>query len=718
MTDREEHGWYETEQSYQMDLLKAAEEKLEIYIKFTEQALFGSADHAGVEPHRFTDLYPKEVIGEYERMQDGIRKKIRRMSEWSLAAILHDVMIPLEYLYRIFGAEDFLKHCVLLALAPELDSRFGIFFAKARENSGSSRPTVDFCIRTYTLKKEKRESLLRNVYEMEPQLALFFVPDSRGMGCLARELRLDKRILHFLFQVESDDPLIQSFSRIAYAGELEDTPMVIRGKQAERLAQLVSDKKRKKSIYYIYGCGGVGRKFLIRHVHRRLNQLCLMVDAAGLIGDQDFHLVNGVIRETLIRQAGLCIWNFERLEAWGSFQIHCMLQKILEQIPAVFILSDRKWPYEKGSLPGGMAELELVDPSMEERLMIWQEAMRREHLEYPFDLEALSGRFSFTPEQIMESVREAAETAVWEETTVSEDHFYRACRNQVSHHLGDRALQVKGSYDWEDLVLPPQTKQMLKNACNQIEHYHTVYETWGFNRKMAYGRGVSMLFYGPPGTGKTMGAQVIAKTLHLELYKVDLSSVMSKYIGETEKNLGGIFQEVKKSQSILFFDEADALFGKRSEVKDAQDKYANAETAYLLQKMEEYEGIIILATNFLQNFDEAFKRRIKFLIEFPLPDGGQRLEIWKRVYPEEAPLGEDLDFEYLARQFEVSGSNIRNIAVAAAFLAASENSSIHMQHILFCLWEEIKKSGKLLQKGDFGEYYYLLEGGVFHGGST
>lgn len=148
----------------------------------------------------------------------------------------------------------------------------------------------------------------------------------------------------------------------------------------------------------------------------------------------------------------------------------------------------------------------------------------------------------------------------------------------------------------------------------------------------AYGRGVSMLFYGPPGTGKTMGAQVLARELHLELYKADLSCVMSKYIGETEKNLGEIFEEVKKSQSILFFDEADALFGKRSEVKDAQDKYANAETAYLLQKMEEYEGIVILATNYMQNFDEAFKRRIRFMIEFPLPDAGRRRQIWQRVY--------------------------------------------------------------------------------------
>lgn len=217
-----------------------------------------------------------------------------------------------------------------------------------------------------------------------------------------------------------------------------------------------------------------------------------------------------------------------------------------------------------------------------------------------------------------------------------------------------------------------------------------------------------MMFCGPPGTGKTMGAQVIARELHLELYKADLSSVMSKYIGETEKNLGALFDEVKKSQSILFFDEADAIFGKRSEVKDAQDKYANAETAYLLQKMEEYDGIVILATNYFQNFDEAFKRRIRFIIEFPLPDAERRLEIWQRVYPKETPVSSEVDFEYLASQFELSGSSIKNIAIAAAFKAAAAGTEVEMSQILGCLREEMKKSGRNLQRDDFGQYYDLI----------
>ncbi|HIY17234.1 MAG TPA: ATP-binding protein [Candidatus Intestinimonas stercorigallinarum] len=213
-----------------------------------------------------------------------------------------------------------------------------------------------------------------------------------------------------------------------------------------------------------------------------------------------------------------------------------------------------------------------------------------------------------------------------------------------------------------------------------------------------------MLFTGPPGTGKTMAAQVIANRLGLELYKVDLSGVMSKYIGETEKQLGAVFDEVKKSQSILFFDEADALFGKRSETKDAHDRYANVQTSYLLQKMEEYDGIVILASNFLQNFDEAFKRRIKFIIDFTLPDRDRREKIWRSVLPAELPRSEDIDFDFLARSFELSGSSIKNIAVSAAFLAAEEGVPMGMVHLLLAVQAEQNKTGKALGSEELGEY--------------
>ncbi|MBS6397848.1 MAG: ATP-binding protein [Clostridiales bacterium] len=217
-----------------------------------------------------------------------------------------------------------------------------------------------------------------------------------------------------------------------------------------------------------------------------------------------------------------------------------------------------------------------------------------------------------------------------------------------------------------------------------------------------------MIFYGPPGTGKTMGAQVIANELDLELYKVDMAGVMSKYVGESEKKLGNIFEQAKRSQSILFFDEADVLFGKRTDQKDSNDKYANASTAYLLQKIEEYEGIIILATNLLQNFDNAFLRRFKFIIEFPFTDQLRRLEIWQKVFPAGMPK-EELDYEFLSAEFKFSGSQIKNVAVAAAFLAAGEQQAVNMKHVLTAVKRESAKTGKNLIAGDFGPYYYLME---------
>jgi len=222
--------------------------------------------------------------------------------------------------------------------------------------------------------------------------------------------------------------------------------------------------------------------------------------------------------------------------------------------------------------------------------------------------------------------------------------------------------------------------------------------------------GLNALFAGPSGTGKTMAAGIIARELKLDLYKIDLSAVVSKYIGETEKNLSKIFAEAETSNAILFFDEADALFGKRSEVRDSHDRYANIEIAYLLQKMEEYEGITILATNLRKNLDDAFVRRIKFIIEFPVPDESHRFLIWNRHLPDQAPLGDDLEVEFLARQFKLTGGNIKNAVLHAAFLSASEKCVITMKHMIRGIQREYQKAGKVCVEVDFKRYFGFLSG--------
>jgi SpoVK/Ycf46/Vps4 family AAA+-type ATPase len=234
-----------------------------------------------------------------------------------------------------------------------------------------------------------------------------------------------------------------------------------------------------------------------------------------------------------------------------------------------------------------------------------------------------------------------------------------------------------------------------------------VYAEWGFNQKLSLGKGAIALFSGDSGTGKTLSAEIIAKELGLELYKIDLSCVVSKYIGETEKNLNRVFQEAQQSNAILFFDEADALFGKRSEVKDAHDRYANIEINYLLQRVEEYEGAIILASNMSKSIDAAFVRRMHFCIEFPFPDEDYRLQIWRGIFPPQAPLAKDVDFEFLAHNFKITGGNIKNIAIAAAFRAAKGNS-IRMEHLILSVKREYQKLGKVCEQSEFAQYYQLV----------
>jgi SpoVK/Ycf46/Vps4 family AAA+-type ATPase len=273
--------------------------------------------------------------------------------------------------------------------------------------------------------------------------------------------------------------------------------------------------------------------------------------------------------------------------------------------------------------------------------------------------------------------------------------LYRACRLQSSQMLNEMAVKIEPHYGWDDIVLPEDKVDHLREICDQVRHHYRVFDTWGFCKKLSHGKGLSVLFTGSPGTGKTMAAEVLAHDLGLDLYKVDLSCVVSKYIGETEKNLARIFTDAQASNAILFFDEADALFGKRTEVSDAHDRYANIETSYLLQQMEEYEGIVILATNLRENMDEAFTRRIRFVVEFPFPNEANRLRIWQAHFPAEAPISPEIDYGYLAREFQVAGGNIKNIVLNAAFLAAADGGTIGMRQILQGTRREFEKVGKL-----------------------
>jgi hypothetical protein len=341
--------------------------------------------------------------------------------------------------------------------------------------------------------------------------------------------------------------------------------------------------------------------------------------------------------------------------------------------------------------------VELRGPELEDRARLWRIFCAGEELAER-DVDELASRFEFTPRAISRAVRRARAqrdlSPNGHALTAAELHL--ACRELGSAGIGPIAQRMPLPYTRADLVLPERLIVELDLAVAWVRHRRRVLGEWGFGRRVSMGRGLSALFAGPPGTGKTMSAQVLAHDLGLDLYRVDLSRVMSKYIGETEKNLSRLFDEAQASGAVLFFDEADALFGKRSEVRDAHDRYANVEIGYLLQRMEEHEGAAILATNRVGDLDEAFRRRLHFILDFPMPSKEDRLRIWEGMFPRETLRADDLELQVLADAYELSGGEIRNCVLSAAYMAARDGLPVGVKHVRSGLRRELMKSGRVI----------------------
>jgi ATP-dependent 26S proteasome regulatory subunit len=311
----------------------------------------------------------------------------------------------------------------------------------------------------------------------------------------------------------------------------------------------------------------------------------------------------------------------------------------------------------------------------------------------------LGGQFSLSSATIR-SIAGALQPEA--EAASASDRLWDACRLHSRPRMEALAQRTEPTASWQDLVLSEKQLDMLRQITIHVRQRAHVYQTWGFAAKGSRGLGISAMFAGPSGTGKTMAAEVIANNLRLDLYRIDLSQVVSKYIGETEKNLRRVFDAAESGAAILLFDEADALFGKRSEVKDSHDRYANIEISYLLQRMESYRGLAILSTNMKNALDPAFARRIRFIVEFPFPDANGRAEIWRRVFPPNAPT-DSLDIELLAR-LNIAGGNIRNIALYASFLAADEGVPVNMTHLKRAAEVEYDKLERPLTQAELGDW--------------
>lgn len=616
---------------------------------------------------------------------------------------------PMQELCKRLDLDEFEGFCLSLVLLSEVEYNFEKLFVYLNNDWNQRLLSIEWAIRLYTYQMEIDASYLR-YFLPEGKLVryLFELPSERQITGLRKGLKLKPTILEWLI----GSGRFRNKSYLQWnPKERAELQLCMEHAVCRRLSVAIQQGKKEEITTLLYLQGGKEEGLLYGNWYGKQEQrpvaLLDFQNMRELLEEEQYETL---LEEIFLADGILCVTNMEKFQKEEKTRQKWLtwVQQAAGWLSILFILGNQE---EKVELPKGINNvcLELQSLKGDARQQLWQQLGQG----YGFEEESVkqaAERYSFWVEEIEESLRRAVQLAYErEEGEVTSERLMEACQRQLQHNLSAWAQPVKIKFGWEDLILPEDQKEILLEAVNHIKYQKQVHEDWGFGRKLPYGVGLSILFSGPPGTGKTMAAQVLAGALGMELYKVQLPAVVSKYIGETEKNLKQIFQEGEKSQAVLFFDEADVLFSKRTEIKDSHDKHSNMEAAFMLQKMEDYEGIVILATNFPQNIDEAFKRRIKFTLEFFLPDQHDRYLLWQQSIPEELPLDFDVDLEFLAERFELSGSNIKNVMVNAAFLAASQEKHVGMVHILKALENEYRKSGKYLSEEDKGEYANAID---------
>jgi SpoVK/Ycf46/Vps4 family AAA+-type ATPase len=655
---------------------------------------------------------------------------------------LHDPSVESPRLRRLadaYGLSVFELNVLLVALAPELDRRYEQVYAYLQDDLTRKRPTADTALSL--LCRDASAKLARRAH-FAPDSALVrhallrLIPDAEQQPTplLAHGLKLDDQVVRFLTGHECLDARLAPFCELVAPEAQGSAPA---HDADERRALLEVARAARESgehlSFYFQGRAGTGKRRTAEALAREVGARLLAVDLPRMVSCvTDWgSLFRLALNEARFDEA---IPYFDGLDALARDENAAAFQSLLGalgEFDGLSVLAGAQTLSAESHPSLKIVTLTFAPPDFDQRRALWLECLSAEGVALgDSDVDSLAARFRFSRRQIAGAVRDAkmrvrlrravsspsslarppsfVSPPVASPSTVASSpvglsesqptaqELFASARAQSRHNLSSLASKIEPKYAWDDIQLPEDQLEQLREICAQAECRHVVYGEWGFGRKMTAGRGVVALFTGPPGTGKTMAAEVIANELRLDLFKIDLSQIVSKYIGETEKNLDRIFCEAHRSNAVLFFDEADALFGKRSEVKDAHDRFANIEIGYLLQKIEEFDGIAILATNLRQNMDEAFVRRMRVIVEFPFPDEEYRRRIWRSVFPAEAPLGDDVEFGALARTIRLSGGHIKNIALASAFYAASDGRVIRTPHLMRAARREYQKLGRKL----------------------
>lgn len=637
--------------------------------------------------------------------RDHIMKRIEISSE-------NDMIPRFEALRHKFDLDEFETFCLMLAFAPQYDRKYEGVFSKLHNNTSDVYATKWLAARLYEIIFGEFPRSAAAVLDGSSYLCRFLCikQDKKLFGSgSCDQLVVTERIASYLLGDNEIDSTLKEYCEETVFDSRRHIPF--RNEISEKLLYYILKKGfRDKGCFAVglYGPDGIGRSTAACKAASVLDMSILKIRLDRMIKNvRDLsEKLDHIYTECQLKGALPCFYAVRKQVTLqdddqknydaDDLSYKAAAKNISEIFRFVFWFT-----YEKDdSFSDTEAErvsIEMPILTANERYMFWKEYLDLSDSE----LMSYANRYILTPKQIRDSARLARLFAASEKMPLSEDHIVRSVRQHSVNQLGSLASKINAVFGWDDLIIGEDQKHRMKLICDQVRYRSIVNEDWGFGKKTPYGKGLCALFYGSPGTGKTMAVQVMANELGLELYRIDLSQLTSKYIGETQKNINRLFEKAKNINAMLFFDEADAMFAKRSEVKDSNDRYANSDTAYLLQKLEDHEGITILATNYINNIDDAFKRRIKFMINFVFPDPEVRLDLWKKILPSTAKTDENLDLEFFAEKFELSGSNIKEILTNAAFIAASQGTGIKNIHIIEAIKLNYSKYGKILTDADF-----------------
>jgi hypothetical protein len=599
--------------------------------------------------------------------------------------------LRLRRLARSFGLDAYDLELLLIALAPDLDPRFERLYGYLHDDVSRRRASAGLALELCSSGASPGAGPGRaRLGPLGPLVGggLIVVEDA-DRPFLTRALRVPDRVAAHLLGDDTTDPAIEPLRVDTVAAEIGDVDILARAIAAN------------VPLIYIRERPGASGHSLARAALDRLRRPAVELDLTRLAPqDEPRAIAAAAAREAGLLGAGLIVGPIEPLVELGAAAV----RTVAESRPGIVLVGGRGWDPAWALRPPLLLDAPIA--TVGERHEMWLSSLNGA-TPTGFDPAIVTLAFRLAPGQIRRAAQAAHRASDAAGRVMTVEDISAGARAQNAAGLERLARRVEPIVGWDDLVLPPVVDAQLRELTARARHRETVAGSWGMGQRSRT-QGITALFAGDSGTGKTMSAEVLANDLDFDLYVIDLSTVVDKYIGETEKNLDRIFTEADRVNGVLLFDEADALFGKRSEVKDARDRYANVEVAYLLQRMETFDGVAILTTNLRTNVDEAFTRRLDAIVDFPMPEEDDRRRLWFANLPPTLPREDGIDLDFLARQFRVSGGNIRNICVTAAYLAAAEGRSVAMADLIRGTDREYRKLGRLTVEAEFGKYFDLV----------